>query len=78
MRIFSSQKWTPLDEIARVAVDYLNGDHDEFDIKVIVRTEDSWPLWLTHLDENGLEVMTPWTSIKDMTILERHIEKESS
>lgn len=67
----TTQIWTQLDDISKVAVDYLNGDHEEFDVEVIVQTSECQPLWLTRRDAGGFEIIIPWTAIRSMTVLER-------
>jgi hypothetical protein len=66
----NERTWTPLDEIKRVAIDYMNGEHEEFDVEVIVVNSDNQPLWITTRSVSGIEVIIPWTAVRCMTVLE--------
>lgn len=63
--------WTDPSQIKRVRITYYNGDYAEFNIDTIVCDPRNCPLWITHTDENGFEVLTPWSAIISMIVLER-------
>lgn len=63
--------WTDLDNVIRVGVYFLNGDHCEFNVDAIVRNSYNQPLWLTYRDSNELEVIVPWVAIRSLSVLER-------
>lgn len=63
--------WTPLHDIERAIITYLNGEKQEILVDVIVINPDGLPLWLTYLDEEGREVVVMFTVIQGLTIVSR-------
>jgi len=62
--------WTPLEKIRRVGVTRIDGAYIEFDVAHIVTYSSGSPMWFVHYD-HGKEVVTPWTAIASIIILER-------
>lgn len=71
----TTREWTDLDNVSRVAIDFMNGEHTEFNIEVVVSDSNSQPLWLTYRDSDGLEVIVPWVSMRQLKVLERREEE---
>lgn len=72
----TSREWTELDHISRVAIDFMNGEHTEINVEVIVRDGNSQPLWITYKNSDDFEVLIPWVSIRQLVVLERRGETE--
>lgn len=70
----TTQEWTDLDNVARVGIDFMNGEHMEIDIDVVVSDANSQPLWITYKNELGFETLIPWVSIRQVIVLERREE----
>lgn len=63
--------WTPLDEISRVGIKYLNGDYEEVEVNCIVVNSYGQPLWITSIDEEGREVIILAIVVQRMTVISR-------
>lgn len=70
------REWTDLDHISRVAIDFMNGEHTEINVEVVVSDSNSQPLWITSKNEDDFEVIIPWVSIRQLVVLERRGETE--
>lgn len=65
--------WTPMDEITRVGVKFLNGEYAEVDVNAIIHNGTGIPLWLTYHDKESREVIIFFNVVQTMTVLGRRI-----
>lgn len=62
-------EWTALDEISEISVLYLNGNQERIVVNAIICNANAQPLWITHFNTEGQEVIVLCSAIVKMVIL---------